>query len=80
MRSSLASTASTSWPAFLRWKPVARPDDLRALKLFSWAGDTEAVEHLTKAEASVGTLADDGYGRMIRGAIERLRAELIRDH
>jgi hypothetical protein len=42
--------------------------------------DAEAVEHLTKAEASVGTLADDGYGRMIRGAIERLRAELIRDH
>ncbi|MDV6273301.1 hypothetical protein R3Q06_07300 [Rhodococcus erythropolis] len=42
--------------------------------------DAEALEYLTKAEASVGTLSDDGYGRTIRGGIERLRAELSGDH
>ncbi|NMD59713.1 UNVERIFIED_ORG: hypothetical protein FNL38_101262 [Nocardia globerula] len=40
----------------------------------------EAHEHLTKAEDAAGTLTDDGYGRMIRGAIARLRAEFDRDH
>jgi TRAP-type C4-dicarboxylate transport system substrate-binding protein len=29
---------------FFTKKPVAVPDDLRKLKLFSWAGDAEAVE------------------------------------
>lgn len=37
------------WVHFFTKKPVARPDDLRALKLFSWAGDTEAVELLKSA-------------------------------
>jgi len=32
------------WVHFFTQKPVAAPDDLRALKLFSWAGDAEAVE------------------------------------
>lgn len=32
------------WVRFFTKKPVAVPDDLRALKLFSWAGDAEAVE------------------------------------
>jgi TRAP-type C4-dicarboxylate transport system substrate-binding protein len=32
------------WVHFFTKKPVALPDDLRALKLFSWAGDAEAVE------------------------------------
>lgn len=37
------------WVHFFAKKPVATPDDLRALKLFSWAGDTEAVELLKGA-------------------------------
>src|SRR5262245_30892704 len=32
------------WVHFFTKKPVALPDDLRKLKLFSWAGDAEAVE------------------------------------
>jgi TRAP-type C4-dicarboxylate transport system substrate-binding protein len=32
------------WVHFFAKKPVAVPDDLRALKLFSWAGDAESVE------------------------------------
>ena len=32
------------WVHFFTQKPVAAPDDLRKLKLFSWAGDAEAVE------------------------------------
>jgi TRAP-type C4-dicarboxylate transport system substrate-binding protein len=32
------------WVHFFTKRPVAVPDDLRALKLFSWAGDAEAVE------------------------------------
>jgi TRAP-type C4-dicarboxylate transport system substrate-binding protein len=32
------------WVHFFTKKPVAVPDDLRKLKLFSWAGDAEAVE------------------------------------
>lgn len=32
------------WVRFFAQKPVAVPDDLRALKLFSWAGDNESVE------------------------------------
>ena len=32
------------WVHFFTKKPVAVPDDLRALKLFSWAGDAQAVE------------------------------------
>jgi TRAP-type C4-dicarboxylate transport system substrate-binding protein len=36
--------ADGGWVHFFTQKPVAVPDDLRALKLFSWAGDAEAVE------------------------------------
>jgi TRAP-type C4-dicarboxylate transport system substrate-binding protein len=32
------------WVRFFAKKPVAVPDDLRALKLFSWAGDAQQVE------------------------------------
>jgi TRAP-type C4-dicarboxylate transport system substrate-binding protein len=32
------------WVRFFAKKPVAVPDDLRALKLFSWAGDAKSVE------------------------------------
>lgn len=41
--------ADGGWVHFFAKKPVARPDDLRALKLFSWAGDTEQVELLKAA-------------------------------
>ena len=36
--------ADGGWVHFFTQKPVAAPDDLRKLKLFSWAGDSEAVE------------------------------------
>jgi TRAP-type C4-dicarboxylate transport system substrate-binding protein len=36
--------ADAGWVHFFTTKPVAVPDDLRKLKLFSWAGDAEAVE------------------------------------
>jgi TRAP-type C4-dicarboxylate transport system substrate-binding protein len=36
--------ADGGWVQFFTQKPVAVPDDLRALKLFSWAGDAEAVQ------------------------------------
>ncbi len=36
--------ADAGWVHFFTRKPVAVPDDLRQLKLFSWAGDAEAVE------------------------------------
>jgi TRAP-type C4-dicarboxylate transport system substrate-binding protein len=36
--------ADGGWVHFFTQKPVAIPDDLRKLKLFSWAGDAEAVE------------------------------------
>ncbi|HKC12803.1 MAG TPA: TRAP transporter substrate-binding protein DctP [Vicinamibacteria bacterium] len=36
--------ADGGWVHFFTQKPVAVPDDLRALKLFSWAGDAQAVE------------------------------------
>ena len=32
------------WVHFFTQKPVAVPDDLRKLKLFTWAGDAESVE------------------------------------
>ena len=32
------------WIRFFAQKPVAVPDDLRALKLFSWAGDPDTLE------------------------------------
>ncbi len=41
--------ADGGWVRFFTQKPVARPDDLRALKLFSWAGDTQQVELLKAA-------------------------------
>ena len=36
--------ADGGWVHFFTQKPVAVPDDLRGLKLFSWAGDSAAVE------------------------------------
>jgi TRAP-type transport system periplasmic protein len=36
--------ADGGWVHFFTKKPVAVPDDLRKLKLFSWAGDADAVE------------------------------------
>ncbi len=36
--------ADGGWVQFFTQKPVATPDDLRALRLFTWAGDTDAVE------------------------------------
>src|SRR5512143_1299536 len=36
--------ADGGWVHFFAKKPVAVPDDLRKLKLFSWAGDAEVVE------------------------------------
>jgi TRAP-type C4-dicarboxylate transport system substrate-binding protein len=35
--------ADGGWVRFFTQRPVAVPDDLRAQKLFSWAGDAEAV-------------------------------------
>jgi TRAP-type C4-dicarboxylate transport system substrate-binding protein len=36
--------ADGGWVHFFTQKPVVRPDDLRSLKLFTWAGDTEVTE------------------------------------
>jgi len=36
--------ADGGWVRYFSQKPVAKPDDLRALKLFSWAGDPQATE------------------------------------
>ena len=36
--------ADGGWVRFFTQKPVAVPDDLRKLKLFTWAGDAESVE------------------------------------
>ncbi len=36
--------ADGGWVHFFSKKPVAVPDDLRKLKLFTWAGDAQAVE------------------------------------
>jgi TRAP-type transport system periplasmic protein len=36
--------ADGGWVHFFTQSPVATPDDLRKLKLFSWAGDSESVE------------------------------------
>ena len=36
--------ADGGWVRFFSQRPVAVPDDLRALKLFSWAGDNDSVE------------------------------------
>jgi TRAP-type C4-dicarboxylate transport system substrate-binding protein len=36
--------ADGGWVHFFTQKPVAVPDDLKALKLFTWAGDTDSVE------------------------------------
>ncbi|MFC7449462.1 hypothetical protein [Rhodococcus daqingensis] len=38
--------------------------------------DDQALAHLERAEASVSTLSDDGYGATIRGGIARLRERL----
>jgi hypothetical protein len=44
-------------------------------------GDADAaLRHLAAAEAAAPALADDGYGRMIRGGIARLRAQLDARH
>src|SRR4029078_6118975 len=36
--------ADGGWVRFFSQRPVAVPDELRPLKLFSWAGDNESVE------------------------------------
>ena len=36
--------ADGGWVHFFTQKPVATPDDLKALKLFSWAGDATSVD------------------------------------
>jgi TRAP-type transport system periplasmic protein len=36
--------ADGGWVHFFSQQPVAVPDDLRALKLFTWAGDSDSVE------------------------------------
>ena len=36
--------ADGGWVQFFTQKPVATPDDLRGLKLFTWAGDSDAVD------------------------------------
>lgn len=36
----------------------------------------QAREHLERGRASLGALADDGYGRLIRGGYERLAERL----
>jgi TRAP-type C4-dicarboxylate transport system substrate-binding protein len=36
--------ADAGWVHFFTQKPVATPDDLRKLKLFSWAGDPDSIE------------------------------------
>lgn len=36
--------ADGGWVHFFTQKPVKTPDDLRALKLFSWAGDSDAID------------------------------------
>lgn len=36
--------ADGGWNHFFTQKPVATPDDLRALKLFTWAGDNDGIE------------------------------------
>jgi tetratricopeptide (TPR) repeat protein len=35
-----------------------------------------AREHLRQARAAIGTLGDDGYGRLIKGGLERLAQRL----
>ncbi|KAA9376506.1 hypothetical protein F5972_24180 [Microbispora cellulosiformans] len=35
-----------------------------------------AREHLQKARAEIGALGDDGYGRLIRGGLDRLAEQL----
>ncbi|MEU6799351.1 hypothetical protein ABZ907_47355 [Nonomuraea wenchangensis] len=40
-------------------------------------GDLDrAREHLRQARAEIGRLGDDGYGRLIRGGLERLEEQL----
>lgn len=36
--------ADTGWVRFFSKEPLTRPDDLRKMKLFTWAGDQKAVE------------------------------------
>jgi TRAP-type C4-dicarboxylate transport system substrate-binding protein len=36
--------ADAGWGHFFSVKPVKTPDDMRALKLFVWAGDTKSIE------------------------------------
>jgi hypothetical protein len=36
-----------------------------------------ALEHLERGLAAVGSLGDDGYGRMIKGGLDRLGERLV---
>lgn len=40
----LLNWADAGWNHFFTSKPVATPDDLKALKLFSWAGDPKTID------------------------------------
>lgn len=41
--------ADGGWVHYFSQKPVATPDDLKKLKLFTWAGDTDAIEIMKAA-------------------------------
>jgi TRAP-type C4-dicarboxylate transport system substrate-binding protein len=41
--------ADTGWVRFFSKKPLATPDDLKKMKLFSWAGDVASVDILKSA-------------------------------
>jgi TRAP-type transport system periplasmic protein len=49
--------ADGGWVQFFAQKPVATPDDLRKLKLFSWAGDPKSTEIWQSAGFNVVPLA-----------------------
>jgi hypothetical protein len=42
--------------------------------------DAHARAHIEQAKSVLHVLGDDGYGRMIRGGVERLDAELTTPH
>ncbi len=48
--------ADGGWVHFFGQKPVAVPDDLRKLKLFAWAGDTDSIEIMKSVGLNVRPL------------------------
>ena len=64
------------WVHFFTQKPVATPDDLKALKLFSWAGDAKSVEVWRSAGFNPVPLpSTELYTALQTGLVE---AELVR--